>query len=149
MMQVQSLQHHHEGPYTNKQIHMSSDIELENRYDICELLAAVGPLVASKKQLPDTVWTLLLGLLGVADIKGVRTTDTESKISGILPTYPPIALRMLLETNYAASDGQDLLDADLSGDSASSQSDEMQLPFSENEVHIATLIELELAEDKG
>jgi hypothetical protein len=77
-------------------IRIANTIDVEQRHDVLEFLVCFAPLLTCKKTLPDTSWTAMLSLLGVADVTGEIVSDTECVMCGIMSTHPPLRARVRL-----------------------------------------------------
>ena len=71
------------------------------RYDVQELLICFAPLMTREAHLPDTTWTLLLSLVGVANVSGMIDDEYNCHMEGIMSTHPPICVSMDLTTRGA------------------------------------------------
>lgn len=78
------------------QVIIDEAIEVGSRFDVQEVVSHFGPLVMAATALPDRIWTLHFALVGVTELKGERVTDDESRLRGVLPTYPSIPMEVKL-----------------------------------------------------
>ena len=100
-------------PVALKDIEIGEGVEMENRYDVTELLIAIAPLIHANTALPDKVLSLLLALIGVVDIRGERHTDSQSELRGKLDTYPELHVLLQLRVHESAlSSEEDESDSD-------------------------------------
>jgi hypothetical protein len=76
-------------------------ISTGERYDVQELLICFAPLITREARLPDTTWTLLLSLVGVANVSGVIDDEYSCHMEGTMSTHPPISVSMHLTTHGA------------------------------------------------
>lgn len=78
-------------------------MDTEQRYDVREFVVCFAPLLSCGRKLPDTSWTLLLSLLGVADVRGEVVDDHTCSMHGIMQTHPPVKISMRLKAHLGPS----------------------------------------------
>ena len=77
-------------------IHIANTIDVDQRHDVLEFLVCFAPLLTCKRALPDTSWTAMLSLLGVADVTGEIVSDAECVMCAVMSTHPPLHVRVRL-----------------------------------------------------